>query len=100
MRTKPLGNTEQKAPQELVCTDGHRSGVITPRVVLPPECHLAILESNEPVIGDCNTMRISGKVLQDVPRAFEGPLCINDPLMPEELPQETAEQFRIGETSQ
>ena len=58
---------------------------------------MAILERNQPVIGDGHAMRIPGEVMQNVLGSAEGPFCIYDPFLLEELPQETTEQLCIGE---
>lgn len=82
---------QEKAPQELVGTDGHRPFLVTPGVVLPPERDFAILEPDQPMVGDGDPMGIPGEVLQDMTGSSEWPFCIYDPVPPEELPQETME---------
>jgi len=84
---------QEKAPQELVGAEGHRPLFIATSVILPSERDFAILEPDQPVIGDGNPMGISGEVLQDVLGSAERPFCIYDPVVPEKLPQETMERL-------
>ena len=82
---------QEKAAQELAGADGHRPLLVTPGVVLPSERDFAIPEPDQPVVGNGNPMGIPGEVLQDVPGSAERPFCIYDPIVPEELSQETME---------
>lgn len=75
----PWQHVQQKAPQELVGADGHGPLLIAMGVILPPERDLPVLESNQSVVGDGDTMRILSKVMQYVFRSAEGPFRIHDP---------------------
>ena len=96
----PWQHMQQKAPQELVGADGHGPLPIPAGVILPAERDLAVLESNESVVGDGNAMRILSEVMQYVFGSAEGPFCVHDPVLPKELPQETAERLGIGKTAE
>jgi hypothetical protein len=82
---------QEKAAQELVGAHGHHPLFVTPGVVLPSERDFAILEPDQPVVGDGNPMGIPGEVLQDVLGSAEWPFCVYDPVLPEKLSQETME---------
>jgi len=92
----PWQHMQQKAPQKLVGADGHGPLLIPVGVILPPECDLAVLESNQSMVGDGNAMRVLSEVMQHVFGSTKGPFCIYDPILSEELPQETAERLGIG----
>jgi hypothetical protein len=90
---------QQKAPQELVGADGHGPLLIAMGVILPPERDLAVLESNQSVVGDGNTMSILSEVMQYVFGSAEGPFCIHDPVLPEELWQSARWVCRPGRST-
>jgi hypothetical protein len=96
----PWQHMQQEAPQKLAGADSHGPLLIPMGVILPPERDLAILESNQAVIGDGHAMRILGEVMQYMFGSAEGPFRIYDPVLPEELPQETAERLGIGQASE
>ena len=77
---------KQKAPQELVGADGHHALPVTRGVVLPSERDPAILELSQSMVGDGHAMGVASEILQNVFRAAERPLGIDDPVLPEKLP--------------
>lgn len=82
---------QEKAAQELIGSDGHRPLLVAPGVVLPSERDFAILEPDQPVIGDGNPMGVPGEILKNMSGAAEWPFCIYNPVPPVELSQETLE---------
>ena len=88
---------QEEASQELVGAESHRPVLIVLGVVLPPERDLAVLERNQSVIRDGHAMGIASEVMQDVLRSAEGPFCIYDPFLPEELSQKATEHLGMGE---
>jgi hypothetical protein len=96
----PWQHMQQEAPQKLVGAYGHGPLLIPVGVIFPPERDLAVLESNQSVVGDGNAMRVLSEVMQYMFGSTKGPFCIYDPVLPEELPQETAEGLGIGEASE
>jgi hypothetical protein len=91
---------QQEAPQKLVGADSHGPLLIPVGVILPPKRDLAILESNQSVVGDGNTMRVLSEIMQHVFASTKGPFCIYGPVLPKERPQKTAERLGIGKVSE
>jgi len=62
---KPLGqNVEQEAPDELVGTEHHCAVARLPvaAVILVPEGHAALVESNEATVRDGDAMSVASEV--------------------------------------
>jgi hypothetical protein len=89
---------QQKAAEKLVRGEGHHPFLVAVSVVSPPESHFPVLECNQPMIGDCNSVGITPKILQHVLRASEGLPGINNPLLTPQLPQERAKALRFTKT--
>ena len=68
----------QEAAQKLHGADRHDADLISP-VVPPVEAHLAILEGDEPRVGDGDAVRVAGEIFQNLLRSAEGRLGINHP---------------------
>src|SRR5438874_1415899 len=64
-------------------------------IVSPPESHFAVLECNQPMVGDCNPVCVAPQILQHIIRASKGLLRIDNPLLTPELPQERAKALRF-----
>ena len=58
---------------------------------------MVILEADEALVGDGDAVRVAGEVVEDVIWSTEWRLGINDPVLGEELPEETLEAFRCCE---
>src|SRR4029077_126645 len=96
----PWQHMQQEAPQKLVSADSHGPLLIPVGVILPPKRDLAVLESNQSMVGDGHAMRVLSEIMQHVFGSTKGPFCIYDPVLPEELPQETAERLGIGQAAE
>ncbi len=79
-------HVQQEAPHELVGLERHgfvaRTALLA--VVLPAEGDAALIEGEEPAVGDGHPMGIAGEVPEDRGGPCEGALGVDDPL---ELPQ-------------
>ena len=53
--------------------------------VLPAEGDSIIVEGNETMVGDGNTVSVASKVVEDMFCPGEGRLSVDDPLLTEEL---------------
>ena len=89
---------KQKAPQELVGANGHHALPVTRSVILPSKRDPSILELGQSMVGDGNAMCVASEILQDVCGATERPLGIDDPALPEKLPQKALERPCVGQT--
>ncbi len=60
--------------------EGHRALLIVMRVVFPAERDMGVSEIDEPVVGDCDPMRVPRQILQNVFGTTEGTLRIYHPV--------------------
>lgn len=71
---------EQETTDELVGLQGHEFLLVAIPVVTPPEGHMAVLEPDQTMIGDRDTVRVAAEVVQHLGRAAERRLAVDDPL--------------------
>ena len=71
---------EQKAADELDRIEGHDAAAVVVPGVAPAKAHLAVVEAEEPSVGDGDPMRVAGQVLQHMFGSAEGRLGIDHPL--------------------
>jgi hypothetical protein len=71
---------KQKAANELAGIKGHQPDLVSSAIILPAEGDFAILELDETMIGDGHPMRIAAEVIQDLRRAAEGGLGVDNPV--------------------
>ncbi len=70
---------EQKSPDELLGGERHDALALAISIILPAETDLAILDGEESVVGNGDTMRVAPDVVEDLLWAGEGWLRIDDP---------------------
>jgi hypothetical protein len=85
---------DEEASQELVCRDNHDLLLATASVVLPEEGDALLFERYETMVGDGDAVSVAGQIVENVFRATEGSLGIDNPLLGEELAQELPEALR------
>jgi hypothetical protein len=78
---------QQKPAQEFVGRDGHLAFFVAVGIILPSECDVAVGHGHEAVVGNGHSMRIAGQILEYVFWSAEWRFGINDPILPEQLPQ-------------
>ena len=88
---------KQEATQKLLGGHGHEPFLVLMRVILPPECDLAVGEVHDPVIGDRHAMRIAGQIMKDVFGSSEWPFGVDHPVMAKQLPQKGMEELLLVE---
>jgi hypothetical protein len=66
-------------------------------VVLPAEGDMVVLESDETMVGDGNTVSVASQVVEDMFCPAKGRLRVDDPLLAEELTGETVEAIGLSE---
>ena len=91
-------NVDQESAQELICRNGHDLLLAAVRVVFPAERHSIVLEGDESVVGDRDTMGIARQIVQNVLGTAEGWLGVDDPVLLEKLSQKPAEATWLGQT--
>src|SRR5215469_3192308 len=62
-------------------------------VVFPEERHVGVREIDEPVVGDRDTMRVPGQIMQHVFGTTEGPLGVNHPVLPKQGAEKGVERL-------
>ena len=88
-------HVNQEPTDELDRLECHQLlGVVVGRVA-PAERDLAILNRDEPSVGDGNAVRVIGQILEHVLRAAEGRLDAEHPFLGFERTQKAVEGFRL-----
>ena len=79
-RESPWKNMFQETAQENLVSHCDRSLLVAMSVVLPAERDVGVSEIDEPMVGDCDPMRVPGQIVQNVFGAAEGALRIYHPV--------------------
>jgi len=66
-------------------------------VVLPAEGDSIVVEGDEAMVGDGNAVSVASQVVEDMFCPAEGRLGVDDPLLTEELMDETVEAIGLSE---
>ena len=96
----PGQSVNKEPPEELISGKRHRARGVVALPVAPGEGDLAVGEIHEPVVGDRNTMRVAGEVMEDMLRSAEGTLRVDDPVDVVQWSDEGPESFRVIELFQ
>jgi hypothetical protein len=87
---------EHEPPQEFDGLKRQSTQAVAALVILVTEGHLAVLQGDEPVIGDGHAMRITGQILQDMLGGLEGLFRIDHPLLVTQRGEETPPGWGLG----
>ena len=90
-------NMKEESSDKLVGLEGHGLLPVMVGIIPPEEGNLAVLEGEEAVITDGDSMGISAEVLKGPLGAMEGRFAVDDLLFPVEMPPEGLEVCRILE---
>ena len=90
-------NVDEEAPQELVGRDHHDLLLADGCVVLPAEGDLIVLEADEAMVRDRDTVGVAGEIVENVFGTTEGRLGVDDPVLGKELSEEMLEAFGCSE---
>jgi alpha/beta superfamily hydrolase len=71
---------KQEATNELVSVKRHHFGFVVGAIILPAETDATVLASEQPTVGDRDTMRIAPQIMQHLLGPTEGTFGINDPI--------------------
>lgn len=85
----------EKAVDEIHRGNRHRFLLIAVGGIAPSECHLAILKTEQPAVGNRNSMSVVGQILNHMLRPCKGLLGINDPIFCFEHPCESIKSLSI-----
>ena len=78
---------EQEAAQELFDRQGHESLLVAVGGIAPSEGDVAFGESNQPAVGDGDTMSVCAEIAQHMFRSAKRLLGVDDPVVAEQHPQ-------------
>jgi hypothetical protein len=91
---------KQEPSDKLIGLEGHGFLVVMVGIIAPEEGNLAILEGEEAVIADSDSVGISAEVLKDSLGAIEGRFAIDAPLFAVERSLKGFEVFGIFEMTE
>src|SRR5450631_2730843 len=78
---KSLGqDMDQETSDELPGVERHYLLSVLVAIVLPPEAYLAILDIDDPVVGDCHPVCVASDIFENLLSAREGWLGIDHPV--------------------
>jgi len=86
---------KQKPPEKLFAGHRHQPLLALVGIVLPAKRNLAISNIHDPVIGDCDPMRVAGQIVQDMFGASEGTFGIDHPVLSKKRTQKRLEGFLL-----
>jgi hypothetical protein len=79
---------EHQTPQELHGLEREGTQAVATLVILVAKSHLAVLQRDEPGVGDGHTVSIAGQVLEDVLGPLEGLLRVDHPFFAAQVGEE------------
>ena len=91
---------QQEPSDKLIGLEGHGFWVVMVGIISPEEGNLAVLEGENTIVADGDSVSISAEVLKDPPGAIEGRFAIDDPLLPVERSLKGLEVSRIFEMTE
>ena len=93
-------NMKKEPADKLVGLEDHRFLTVMVGIIPPEEGNLAVLEGEEAVITDGDSMGISAEVLEDPLGAIEGRFAVDDPFFTVEMPPASLEVSGILEMAE
>jgi len=87
---------QQEAAQELICSKSHELLLATMSVVLPAKGDAIVVESDETMVGDGDAVSVASQVVENMFCPAERRLGVDDPLLKEELMDETVEAIGLS----
>jgi len=86
---------EKEAAQELIDGQSHQPLLVAVNGVAPAKGHVALGESNQPAVGNRDTMGVGAQIAQHMFRPAERPLGVDDPVVAKQDPKPTCEGARF-----
>jgi len=87
-------DVKQEAAQELMSGNGHDLLLAAVGIISPAERDAIVLKGHEAMVGDGDAMGVAGQIVENMFGAAERWLGVDDPVLPEQLPEEVAECAR------
>jgi hypothetical protein len=89
-------DVKQEAAQELMGGNGHDLLLAAVGIISPAEGDAIVFEGHEAMVGDGDAMGVAGQVVENMFGAAERWLGVDDPVLPEQLPEEVTECARCS----
>ena len=90
-------NMEKEPPDKFIGLQSHDLLTVPVGIISPEEGNMAVLDREDAVIADGDSMGIPAEVLKDPLDAIEGRFAIDDPLLMVEMSSERFEGFGLLE---
>jgi len=91
---------QEKAAEELLCRQRHQAFYVSMRPVSPAECDISILERDQAIVGNGHSMGVAAEIAENIFRAAEGRLAMDDPVLAVEFADEGTKSLRVGKVLQ
>src|ERR1700736_6049186 len=88
---------QQEPAQKFVGRDRHLALLVAVSIIFPPKGDLAICQGDQSVVGNGHAVRVPGQILEYVFWSAKRRLSINDPILPEQLPQKGVKRFGFAQ---
>ena len=93
-------DVQQEAADELVGVERHHLGLAVVAIVLPAEADLAVVEADQPAVGDGDAMGVAAEIGQHLLGPAEGRLGIDDPVDAAQSVEAGGEGVGLGKTGE
>jgi hypothetical protein len=88
---------QEEAAQELIDGQSHQPLLVAMSGVAPAKGHVALRESNQPAVGNGDTMGVGAQIAQHMFRPAKRPLGVDDPVVAKQDPKPSCEGARFRE---
>jgi hypothetical protein len=88
-----------EASQELFGTQSHQPLFVAASVIFPAKGDLVTVMSDPPMVANGNAMSVAAEIAEDRPRAAEGGLGVNHPVLAAEFLHQRRKLLGYGEDS-
>src|ERR1700680_762557 len=85
----------QEAAQKLLVSQRHYPAPVVMGVVLPTECHVCVVQVDDPVVGDRHSMGVASQILQHMFQPAKRRLGVDHPILATQRAQETSERLVV-----
>jgi len=72
---------KQKPPQKLIGGHGHQPFLVLVGIVFPTEGDLAVSKIDNPMVGDSDTVRVAGQIMENMLGSSAWPFGVDNPVV-------------------
>ena len=90
-------HVQEETAEKLGCFQRHFALLAAVSIILPAEGDALAIERQQPVIGDCDPMRVPAQIPQNFLWASKGRLSVDYPVLAMQTAQKLVELFRFGQ---